>query len=98
MYDEIEYFTQATKPYPFKQRRSNIPLNMRLPFQVEGGKKAYTVFNMYLKKNVVCYDNDIFSQILFWKESKCDLENTSNFDFQKIQLSKFSSEIGLSSD
>ena len=41
-------------------------MQMKIPYQIGGGLKPYTMFNVYLKKNVVCYDNDIFSQILFW--------------------------------
>jgi hypothetical protein len=72
-------------------------MQMKLPFSTsKQGISPYTMFSLYLRKNVVCYDNDIFSQLWFWRDQKCDIENTTNFEHQKIQLSKFGSEIGIS--
>ena len=43
-----------------------------------------------LRKNSVCYDKDIFGELLFWKDNKCD--ELSNFDFQKLKFSSSSIE------
>ena len=53
---------------------------------------------LYLQRNVVCYDNDIFHEFMFWKQSACDTSDTSNFDHQKIKLSRHAIETSPYSD
>ena len=44
--------------------------------------------NIYLRQNLVCMENDMFADIFFWLDNKCELSNSEQFDFQKLQFSK----------
>jgi hypothetical protein len=32
---------------------------------------------------VTCFDNDLWSDFQFWKDDRCDISDTSNFNFKK---------------
>ena len=92
MYDEFEVFDETNTGYPFQHRKSNLP---SFPHsKVQDGKVPMT--NIFLKKNLVCYDEDIFSELFFWQSNKCEIEDTSNFDYQKIKFSRFYTEENMS--
>lgn len=48
--------------------------------------------HLKLKKNVVCYDSNIFSELFFWQDEKCDSDDNSQFDYQKIKFAEHSIE------
>ena len=86
VYDEIEYFSNGNV-YPFKRRKNSLDAVKNFPIEdVEG--KTFQIHNLQLKKNVVCYDSDIFSELFFWQEEKCDTDDTTGFDYQKIKFSQ----------
>ena len=73
VYDELQIFSESNANYPFQGRKSNIPSVVSR----KEDNNNLEIINIYLQKNVVCYDKDIFSELFFWKSSKCDIDDTS---------------------
>mmetsp|Transcript_42432 Transcript_42432/g.65108 ORF Transcript_42432/g.65108 Transcript_42432/m.65108 type:complete len:133 (+) Transcript_42432:552-950(+) len=40
-----------------------------------------------LKNSLVCLDDSIWSELIFWKDDKCDILNTTLYDFHKLKVS-----------
>ena len=90
IYDEIEHF-QTGVDYPFSKRKSSIEPSMAT---LQTGRSH--LHKVFLQKNVVCEDKNIFSEFLFWADEACNSDDTSNFDFTKYKLVKSHLEPTLS--
>ena len=82
IYDEVEAFSNNNS-YPFQPRKSNIPS----VFYNRADDKN-PIYTINLMKSRVCINDDIMSELLFWRPDKCEIEDNSRFDYQKIKLGK----------
>ena len=83
IYDEVEEFKNAVL-YPFKRRKNELKgMNPKLN---SDGNLLWQKIN--IKKNLVCYDNQWYSDLIFWKKLGCtNLDDDSLYKYNKIKYS-----------
>lgn len=91
VYDQVEVFSKVSdhQVYPFKPRKSNMPL-MRMFNKLEYGSKGSVQYlESTLQLSYVCYDKYIYQEFMFWEDEKCDIERSQDSEFQYLKLEDY---------
>ena len=78
IYDELEFFKESGM-YPFNKRKNS------LPSIINGNSDKYMkIHSVNLRKNEVCFNKNYLSELLFWRDEKC--EEPEDFQYKKFKF------------